>query len=53
MFCGIGISNMLGFILYYFLSPIINFEGVFWIVFGINFISLGLGIIFKEHHTWT
>ena len=53
LFFGIGVANMLGFILYYFLTPIINFEGVFWVVFGINIFSLIVGIFFKDSYDWS
>ena len=52
LFFGIGIANMIGFILYYFLTPGIGYDGVFWIIFGINCFSLILGLIFKEEHNW-
>ena len=46
LFFGIGVANMIGFILYYFLTPGIGYEGVFWIIFGINCFSLILGLFF-------
>ena len=52
LFFLVGISNMLGYLLYKFVTPTLDYTGVFWIVFGICIISFILGLFFRETHDW-
>ncbi|CAD8092769.1 unnamed protein product [Paramecium sonneborni] len=52
LFFVIGLSNMLGYLLYKFGEPEIGFGGVFWIVFGFCCVAFILGVFFKEEHDW-
>ncbi|CAK69197.1 unnamed protein product (macronuclear) [Paramecium tetraurelia] len=52
LFFVIGISNMLGYLLYKFGEPKIGYNGVFWIVFGFCCVAFILGVLFKEEHEW-
>ena len=48
MFFMVGVSNMLGYVLYSIVRIELKWEGVFWICFLLNIIGIGLGIALKE-----
>ncbi|CAD8089028.1 unnamed protein product [Paramecium sonneborni] len=52
LFFVIGLSNMLGYLLYKFGEPSIGFGGIFWILFGFCCVAFIFGIFFKEEHDW-
>lgn len=48
MFFMVGVSNMLGYILYSIVRVELQWKGVFMICFLLNIVGMGLGIILKE-----
>ena len=53
LFFGIGVSNMIAYLFYKYVTPSIELGGLFWVCFGVKCIALILGIFFKESHDWS
>lgn len=53
LFFGIGISNMIAYLFYKFVTPKIELLGLFWVCFGVKVIAFVLGVLFKPTHTWS
>lgn len=43
---------MMGYLLYKFAMPEIDYVGVFWIMFACAGVAFCLGLLFKEEHEW-
>jgi hypothetical protein len=43
---------MIAYLLFKFVTPIIGYNGLFWVFFGIKAASLIIGLLFKETHDW-
>ncbi|CAD8151060.1 unnamed protein product [Paramecium octaurelia] len=48
MYFMVGVSNMIGYILYAFVRNRIGWEGIFWVCFAINTLGIILGLFLKE-----